>query len=651
MSSLAALTLDLAGVSRLAGVQRPVVSVWRTRYAASAHPFPPPVDSSGGRVLFEAQAVAEWLQQTGRGNNPSAALDAAAHASPPGFDYAHPRHVAVVDALVTALALIDEEPSVSAIESLARRADADDRFMLAELRDVPDAWLDWARDLVDACFSPVEASRLLERRHAAAREGQASAGSLAPAATDFVTAAAAALSAQSRLVLEVSGLTPSVAFTVFDVGDWADLVVARSASSRAVRRRFVLEGLPAPEESTSDTRPRLVLARFPHVTGESAEHQLAAVNDLVLGLRPADRALVLAPASVLQSELSRAASSLRTDILRTGLVRAMAMLPAGGVPAAPRESLVAWVMSGDRPTEAIPDRVVAVADLSRAKWSASVTSDLVSDVAAVVAGAAAARRRSMRFVRLVRLSSLLASSGSLDLAGTPPARRERPRDIPALLDAARASLPSEVPSATPRAFPASSVGAASVSDLMADGHVRVLAGTRIAAHEFVDQGLEVIEADHLADGRPAATRFVDTLAFAAAHPSAPITQPGDVVFRTSPTARAWVDAEGARVVAYPARILRINESDPGGLSPYLVATDINAASAGPGVWRSWRLRRVPPAARERLDEALADLEARRLRLLADADALASYSALLASGVASGVVDLVSPAVSSAPNPK
>lgn len=153
MSSLAALTLDLAGVSRLAGVQRPVVSVWRTRYAASAHPFPPPVDSSGGRVLFEAQAVAEWLQQTGRGNNPSAALDAAAHASPPGFDYAHPRHVAVVDALVTALALIDEEPSVSAIESLARRADADDRFMLAELRDAPDAWLAWARDLVDACFT------------------------------------------------------------------------------------------------------------------------------------------------------------------------------------------------------------------------------------------------------------------------------------------------------------------------------------------------------------------------------------------------------------------------------------------------------------------------------------------------------------------
>ena len=75
------LLMTLSDVSELARVQRPVVSVWRSRAAHSQSPFPPAVTQRGGQDLFDAQDVATWLSVTGRGNNPDALIDAAAHAT------------------------------------------------------------------------------------------------------------------------------------------------------------------------------------------------------------------------------------------------------------------------------------------------------------------------------------------------------------------------------------------------------------------------------------------------------------------------------------------------------------------------------------------------------------------------------------------
>ena len=67
MPSHTPLLIDLTGVARLAEVQRPVASVWRTRFASSSDPFPQIVSSSGGRPLFDAISVAQWLTRTDRG--------------------------------------------------------------------------------------------------------------------------------------------------------------------------------------------------------------------------------------------------------------------------------------------------------------------------------------------------------------------------------------------------------------------------------------------------------------------------------------------------------------------------------------------------------------------------------------------------------
>ena len=83
MPSHTPLLIDLTGVARLADVQRPVASVWRTRFASSSDPFPQIVSTSGGRPLFDAMSVAHWLTRTDRGNNPDAVADAAAAATPP----------------------------------------------------------------------------------------------------------------------------------------------------------------------------------------------------------------------------------------------------------------------------------------------------------------------------------------------------------------------------------------------------------------------------------------------------------------------------------------------------------------------------------------------------------------------------------------
>ncbi|MGR9763717.1 hypothetical protein ACUOG2_26420, partial [Escherichia coli] len=79
---------------------------------------------------------------------------------------------------------------------------------------------------------------------------------------------------------------------------------------------------------------------------------LDAVNEVTLGMRDDDRAVVLGPAAVLIGPLPAAEDLVRADALRTGRVRAIARLPRGLVTSAVREPLAVWVMgreTGDVP--------------------------------------------------------------------------------------------------------------------------------------------------------------------------------------------------------------------------------------------------------------------------------------------------------------
>ena len=72
-------TVTMQSIADLTRVQRGVVSMWRTRFAGTPHPFPPSL--SEDELLFDAQQVAAWLDASGKGNNPQAPLEVLLHSS------------------------------------------------------------------------------------------------------------------------------------------------------------------------------------------------------------------------------------------------------------------------------------------------------------------------------------------------------------------------------------------------------------------------------------------------------------------------------------------------------------------------------------------------------------------------------------------
>jgi len=182
--------------------------------------------------------------------------------------------------------------------------------------------------------------------------------------------------------------------------------------------------------------------------------------------------------------------------------------------------------------------------------------------------------------------------------------------------------------------------AASVEDLINDGHLKVVKGVRLGVEMLGTEGLIVVTAADLGAPETIGAGRIDQLAFATQHPRASLTRPGDVVFRTSPTAAAWVDVDGSKVVVSPARVLRITAGDPGGLVPEVVAADIAAAPAGPGAWKRWVLRRVAPNTITPLRRALADIATVRADLEQRAARLNDYANLIIAGATSGAVTMI-----------
>ncbi len=652
MPSHTPLLIDLTGVARLADVQRPVASVWRTRFASSSDPFPQIVSSSGGRPLFDAISVAQWLTRTDRGNNPDAVADAAAAATPPKFDIANASHVAAVDALLALRAASGKPVGDTDAGELQKRAadiDPDDACLASETAGINPFWAEWADLLADAAYSPLEASRILERRHAATTASAGSTGPLTPEADALLVSLAEALIGEHSAELVVHGaISASLAAELLSpVGDHIELVVPTTPEGRSIRRRMLCDGMPLPPSSSTIGDPRLFITRLPSSTATTAPEMLDVINELALTMRDHDRAIVVAPASILTDALAPADHLARTDVLRMGRIRAIAKLPAGLVTAAPREALALWVLGRETGDVPIADRFTAVADLTDSPLTAATRADLTSDVLAAMGSAFDVRAHAFRFTRLARTRSLLASRGALLTGSTPRNASQPARDLPALIDQARSALGGDAPGHAPTPAPGPTRPTADLETLIAERHVRMLPGTRVDADEYAESGLVTIDAADLEHPAGIGGRRVDPLVFAARHPSARLTVAGDIVFRTAPTPRAWVDPDGSKVVAHPARVLRINANDPGGLVPELVAADIARSPGGPGAWRRWHLRRVAPRISAPLREVLAELAAHRDTLQRQIEALDTYSDLLTAGVVAGAVTLTQDAADAA----
>ncbi|WP_052136301.1 hypothetical protein [Arthrobacter sp. PAMC 25486] len=680
------LQITLSDIAALAQVQRPVVSMWRSRSRNTGSPFPTPTGRHGRQELFSAADITDWLTATGRGNNPHAAEDAAAFAAPLGPETRN-THFTALTALLALRCLADMPLGGQVgddLLDLADEIDPDDEFLFAELEGLGPELLPlaaYADLLTDASYTSAAAfEQLLKDRFRAGPSVHADT-LLAAEAVDLVAATAVELAVDSEqppvfmddggsdFLLAVADILGEVASGTLCVGTWGN------AAARLARRRMHVHGRSrdnvdvANQVSANRAGPaRMVrLAQFPSPSQPitNPAEILTAIDEMALGMDGHSSAVVLAPAAILTDALQRTthnreAEAIRSDVLRSGRLRAIVRLPRGLMPTKPRQAQALWVLGdahavlGDAHARVnIADRWTMVADLSGAELTMDVRQDLVSDLAASLGTREEIRAHSFRFARLVPTRSLLAGSGSLtaetlasNSSGRPaPHTRAAAAELiqaEAVLDAVNGNVQQQLlvslaAGSLPTMLPTT------VSAALKDGSLKYLQGHRIAdAHmgmgESARAPLAIIGVAELTGNTVRGSRHISQLVFADSYPQGRLTEPGDVIFTTGAQGGAMVDEVGAAVVLYPARILRINTRRPRGLMPAILAQDVGQAGLGP--WKQRPVRRIDDGARPALGAALAEVAAERRRLAVRLQQLDGLSGLLMDGAAHGSFEVL-----------
>ncbi|GAP60843.1 hypothetical protein AHiyo1_44440 [Arthrobacter sp. Hiyo1] len=258
----------------------------------------------------------------------------------------------------------------------------------------------------------------------------------------------------------------------------------------------------------------------------------------------------------------------------------------------PREAQALWVLGPSFAEVPIAERWTMVADLSTRALTEDVRQDLVSDIVASMGNRATVRAHSFRFARLVQTRLLLASRKSLAAAqshGSAPSSKGaeaalRVEELVRKLRAGRPEQPGDV--AVFPGEPHAKVQPVSVQELIAAGNLKYIKGNRLEDADLTPSGgTRVLGPAELLDPHGRQRRHISLLDFAASNPSGRLTEPGDVVFCTNPRPAALVDAQGGSAVVFPARVLRIDGGDPGGLLADVVAADINKLRAEDKAWR------------------------------------------------------------------
>jgi len=374
-------------------------------------------------------------------------------------------------------------------------------------------------------------------------------------------------------------------------------------------------------------------------------------------------ALVVAPSAVLSDAgLDREAELLRSGVLRSGQVRAIVRLPAGLRAGMPRQSLTLWVLGAAHPGVDIADRWTMVADLSTSRRNPQFDADLISDLAASLGSHSAVRAHAFRFARLVFTRHLLARRGSL----MPPTPRTQ--SVEGGTSGASDSMKIETlltelgwPADAVSVAPAASAGQpnrprlATLGQRISSRQVLYIPGSRLSLDliepEPAGPGrIAVVGVDELQGERPLGGRSIDRARYVAEQPSGRFTEPGDVVFCTSPRPRAIVDHEGLSAVLYPARILRIRPEGDDELLPDVLAADIDARHASDSSWRSWPSRGIDPHQRAPLTRTLDSLRTERETTLRRLAQLNELESTIVAGVTRGDLTLTTPATLETPAP-
>ena len=288
MNETQALRMTLSDVAALAQVQRPVVSMWRKRSAASAHPFPAPAALDAGRDLFDADQVGAWLEATGRGNNTEARYDAAAFAAPAMRDQRETFNA--LTSLLTLKVLTGRQLAPLGTDQLldvADECDPDDRLLYSELEALGDelpALAGYADRLTDSAYSAHAAFEglLADRFRTGLRDLADTA--LTDPALSLVAAAAAALAATldgrpifvdptvgggDLLVAILQAHTDAAHVPVLTTDD-------DGAAARLLRRRLAVHGADSglfsikDEDGLAISGPAVQVAQFPSPGNRSA---------------------------------------------------------------------------------------------------------------------------------------------------------------------------------------------------------------------------------------------------------------------------------------------------------------------------------------------------------------------------------------------
>ena len=285
-------TLTLQDVADLAKVRRPVVSMWRKRpmVRGVSMPFPDPVETVDGVARFTHTEVVDWLDRTGRGNNPEHHDDAPALAVPDG---------AQLEDVVTLLCwhvLTGEDLEGTSLTERIRRAeefDPDDVYLASEIRElrVSDAVLAYVDDLVEATLGPRDALARLESGRLKRVLGLRDLTEEAVGLLRCIVEAAAVHLEQDRVVLGVEGSAVAL-----DVAEACELDI--TSSDRALRRRALIRGIHIGEHIVQ----KRVSAQS--LVGLDIVEALDRVDEVVVGLGAGDVVVVLGPAAALSDELA-----------------------------------------------------------------------------------------------------------------------------------------------------------------------------------------------------------------------------------------------------------------------------------------------------------------------------------------------------------
>ncbi|MBD8078172.1 hypothetical protein [Cellulosimicrobium arenosum] len=677
------LRLSLPDVAELAHVRRPVVSVWRRRHADGPRPFPAPVSQRGGSPRFRASDVVDWVEATGLGNNAAFRADVALRAA---LDDAMgpPDDVALggLTALLRLKAYVDEPLGTLAPEDvldLADELDPDDDAVFTEV-DALGEHLEMFCTLADlaagSAYHPGAAVEALLADRFRTGRSRLTRSALAASAVALVAdvvgalllgaASQAGTSDHAPLADPYPGCGDLLAAVLGrdDLLDTPTALVPVGNEHRLVRRRLGAHGwsVRAPR---AEGEPALVVTQVPPVGAGPLDDAavLAMVDDVVLDLAPGQRALVVGPASALVAATSsREAESARSALLRTDRLRAAVLLPAGLVVERPRERVALWVLGDAHPEVPIADRWTMVADLSGVvpvggRFPRAVVDDLCTDVLAALGTADDVARHAFRFARFVPARHVLASGGSLVAAARPiasgarddaVAAAVRAGELVALLDAApRPPLDVRV-----ERGPAAPVRRVPLGALVERGIVRRVPGNRLDVADVRGSGdvptgeVRVLGVPELCGETEPGERVVDRMTFAARYPAGRLTEPGDVVYTTTPRPAALVDEEGFSVVAWPARVLRLGSREPedapgavgqdGRVVAEVLAPDVAAQARGTR-WPSWEVRVVPADQADDVAAALARVRTGEVRARRELAHLAELATTLADGVTTGVV--------------